>query len=73
METIYNAGISINKKYPAHQLSKTATWSSVADEQKSIKAKEKIINQWPQPQKGYQINKAIKAASALKHSQSRLI
>lgn len=63
----------MNKSTPAHQLSKTAIWSSAAGKQKSSKLKILLISS-PNKQKGYQINnKATKAVLALKHLQSRLI
>lgn len=73
VETIYNAGISINKS--ALLISSVRLPPGVQQQASTTasKPKKKIINQWPQQQKGYQINKAIKATSALKQSQSRLI
>lgn len=41
-ETIHITEVSMNKSTPAHQLSKTAIWSSAAGKQKSIKVKDTI-------------------------------
>lgn len=44
IETIHSTEISMNKSTPAHQLGKSATWSSAAGKENSIKVKD-IITQ----------------------------